>query len=450
MTEWTGISFLLERFAAHAAEDAIIWQEETVSYGALVDQVDGWRRRLADAQLTPGSILAIESDFSPASVAVFLAAADANHILVPLSPAAAAQRVEFLRIAQVEAIIRPGNGPDAAIERLATAADHELYRQLRRLGRPGLVLFSSGSTGASKAAVHDLGKLLLRFHVARHQFRTIAFLLFDHIGGVNTMLYTLSGGGCLVTVGARDPDSVLARVERFHADLLPTSPTFLNLILLGEAHLRHRLDSLKIISYGTEPMAEGTLRRLHALLPDVRLQQTYGLSETGILPVKSVGSDSTWVTPTGDGYLFRVVDGILHIKSDTPMLGYLNAPSPFTADGWLVTGDAVETDGTRLRILGRQSELINVGGEKVYPAEVESVIEGCPNVAEAVVYGEKNPITGAFVCARVHLREPEDKTAAVRRIREFCGERLQRHKIPIRILITAEPLYGSRFKKQRS
>jgi acyl-CoA synthetase (AMP-forming)/AMP-acid ligase II len=143
------------------------------------------------------------------------------------------------------------------------------------------------------------------------------------------------------------------------------------------------------------------------------------------------------------------VDGILHIRSDTPMLGYLNAPSPFTEDGWLATGDAVEVDGERLRILGRRSELISVGGEKVYPAEVEGVILACPNVADAVVYGEKNPITGAIVCARVRLREPEEKTQFLARVREFCGQHLQRYKIPVRITLTEEPLHGGRFKKLR-
>ncbi len=448
--EWAGVSFLLERFAAHAADDAIVWRDGTFSYGALLERVNRWRERLAAARLPAGSVVALESDFSPEAVAAFLALADANHILVPVSPAAGAQREEFLRTSQAEALVTPGNGADAALTPLRTArAGHALYQRLRETGRPGLVLFSSGSTGASKAAVHDLAGLLLRFRTPRRRLRTIAFLLFDHIGGLNTMLYTLAAGGCLITVAERDPDHVLARVARFRAELLPTSPTFLNLMLLSEAYARHRLDSLKLISYGTEPMPEGTLRRLHALLPGVRMQQTYGLSETGILPVKSAGSDSTWVTLTGDGYRFRVVDGTLHIRSDTPMLGYLNAPSPFTEDGWLATGDAVETDGERLRILGRKSELINVGGEKVYPAEVEDTILSCPNVADAVVYGEKNPITGAIVCARVRLREPEEKAAFVKRLREFCGGRLQRHKVPVRVTLTDEPLHGARFKKQR-
>src|SRR5581483_4450949 len=107
---------------------------------------------------------------------------------------------------------------------------------LRAVDHPGLVLFSSGSSGKPKGAVHDLAALLRKFERPRPALRTLAFLLFDHIGGINTLLHVLASGGCLVTVTDRSPDGVLAAVERHRVELLPTSPTFLNLVLLSEAH----------------------------------------------------------------------------------------------------------------------------------------------------------------------------------------------------------------------
>ena len=94
------------------------------------------------------------------------------------------------------------------------------------------------------------------------------------------------------------------------------------------------------------------------------------------------------------GFETRIVDSILQIKADSAMFGYLNAPSPFTDDGYFITGDAVEQDGEYLKILGRKSELINVGGEKVYPQEVENVMLRFPGVQEVLVFGEKNLILG--------------------------------------------------------
>ena len=121
-------------------------------------------------------------------------------------------------------------------------------------------------------------------------------------------------------------------------------------------------------------MLESTLVRCQKLFPHVKLQQTYGLSEVGILRSKSKNSDSVWLKVGGDGFQTRIVNNMLQIKAYSAMLGYLNAPSPFTEEGWLETGDLVESDGDYIRILGRQSEIINVGGEKVYPVEVENII----------------------------------------------------------------------------
>src|SRR5207237_6425767 len=96
----------------------------------------------------------------------------------------------------------------------------------------------------------------------------------------------------------------------------------------------------------------------------------------------------------------------LQIKAKSTMLDYRNEPSPITANGWFNTGDKVEVDGEYFRILGRQSEIINVGRQKVYPAEVESVLQEMPEIAEVSVYGEKNAIVGEIVCAAVRLRKP--------------------------------------------
>nr|WGD59538.1 hypothetical protein P5660_12625 [Bacillus velezensis] len=95
-------------------------------------------------------------------------------------------------------------------------------------------------------------------------------------------------------------------------------------------------------------------------------------------------------------------------RSESAMLGYLNAPSPFDEDGWYDTGDQVETDGEYIRILGRKSEIINVGGEKVFPAEVESVFLEIPNVRDVLITSRKNPITGEIVAAEAVLEKEED------------------------------------------
>ena len=131
------------------------------------------------------------------------------------------------------------------------------------------------------------------------------------------------------------------------------------------------------------------------------------------------------------------------------MLGYLNAPSPFTEDGWFKTGDAVEVNGEYIKILGRESEIINVGGEKVYPQEVENVILEMDNVAEVTVYGEKNPIIGNIVSARVRLQKEVEKKKFIFRLKNYCSEKMQHYKIPIKVIIIDEDQYSNRYKKIR-
>jgi acyl-coenzyme A synthetase/AMP-(fatty) acid ligase len=441
--------FLRERFAAWPGREAIVWRDRSHRYDELLTSVEAWSARLTGEDVAPGCVVSLEADFTPAAVALLLALIDRGCVVVPLTASVEANKPEFREVAQVERTIALDRADEASVARTGRAVDHPLLLGLRERGRPGLVLFSSGSTGKSKAALHDFAPLLDKFRVPRHLLRTLGFLLFDHIGGVNTLFYTLANGGCLVTVRDRTPDAVCRTIERHRVELLPTSPTFLNLLLVSEAHRRHDLSSLKMITYGTEVMPESTLQRLHEALPSVELLQTYGLSELGILRSKSRAADSLWVKLGGEGFQTRVVEGLLEVKAASAMLGYLNAPSPFTEDGWFKTGDAVEVDGEYFRIKGRTSEIINVGGEKVYPAEVESVLQMLEGVEEVVVSGEPNALTGQIVKARVLLSTGEELAAFRKRMHAFCRERLPRFKTPQKVELVRDHVHGERFKKMR-
>ena len=143
------------------------------------------------------------------------------------------------------------------------------------------------------------------------------------------MMHSLSSGNLIVTLKERSPEEVCRLIEKYHVELLPTSPTFINMILLSHVYERYDLFSLKMITYGTEPMPESTLKSLHKILPDVRLKQTYGLSEVGIMSTKSESSDSLYMKIGGEGFETKIEDEILYIRAKSAMMGYLNAPSPF-------------------------------------------------------------------------------------------------------------------------
>jgi len=441
--------FILERLSAHPDRSAFFWRGQPYTGAWLVRQIERDIEYLSGEGVAPGSVVILEGDYSPRNVSLLLALIQQKTIFAPLLPSTLAKTPSLADLVNPGFhITSPADG-EPVIRAQAPIEAHALIRTLRERGGPGLILFTSGSTGQPKGVVHDFARLLTKFHKQRPAMRTLNFLLFDHWGGLNTLLHCLSNLSSVVLPETRTPEHICQLLEQHQVELLPASPTFLNLLLLSKSYEGRDLSALRLITYGSEPMPSSTLAALRAVFPNVELRQTYGLIELGVLRAKSMSSDSLWVKVGGEGYDLRVVDGILHIKADSAMLGYLNAPSPFTDDGYFITGDRVELNGDYMRFLGRDSELINVGGQKVFPAEVEAVLLACEVVADAVVYGQPNPITGKIVCADVQLRGTHEEAEARRTIRRFCAQRLEPFKVPVKIRFVEGGLASDRMKRLR-
>jgi len=442
------IGFILEGLTRQPGP-MLFWRDKTYDGCRLVEQVREDIKYLRGEGIGPGSVVLLRGDYSPRSVSLLLAFIELKAVLAPLLPATLAKAPFLVDVVNPSFLAEVDLADTVTIARRQAAETHELVRKVQESGSPGLILFTSGSTGKPKGVLHDFGRLLVKFHKPRPSLRTLNFLLFDHWGGLNTLLHCLANRSPVVLPESRTPDYICQRIERHRVELLPASPTFLNMLLLSKAYEGRDLSALRLITYGSEPMPAATLTGLRAVFPKVELRQTYGLIELGVLRSKSQSSDSLWVKVGGDGYDLRVVDGILQIKADSAMLGYLNAPSPFTEDGYFITGDRVEVQGEYMRFLGRDSELINVGGQKVFPSEVETVLLECELVEDAVVYGQRHPITGKIVCADIQLRGEQDESEARRAIKRYCSERIEPFKVPVKIQFVQGGLHSDRLKRVR-
>jgi len=443
------IDFLRTQFLLNADKEAIAGPQGPADYAALDREIGNALCWVDQQGIVPGTTVALEADFSLEGIAMLLALIERSCLIAPVASTSRLKKAERCNIAEIEAEVCWDGSHLWRVSHTGRRASHPLYAKLRSERLPGLTLFSSGSTGKSKAILHDVTKLLDKFKRPRAPLRMTAFLLFDHIGGFNTLLHSLSNAACLVLVRDRSPDAVCSAIAEHRVEVLATTPSFLRLLLVSEAYKRYDLSTLQLITYGTEVMPGATLQQVSEVFPQVRLQQTYGLSEIGIMRSKSKSTDSVWVKIGGEGFQTRVVHGMLEIKAASTMLGYLNAPSPFTEDGWFKTGDAVEVDGEFMHILGRNSELINVGGEKVYPAEVESVLQMMSGVEDAIVCAEANTLLGQIVTARVKLISPERLDDFRRRMRLFCKTRLSNFAIPQKVELIDSSLTNECFKKIR-
>ena len=443
------VEFLLKNFERYKYKESIIWKDNNYTYENLLKLFYKYSELLKLNKIEVGSVVAIKADFSPNSISLLLSLINNSCIIVPLSQNEISSNQSLYDISKVEYIISFNDLDKVLIKKIDERKSVKLYKDLREKQHPGLVLFSSGSSGSPKAAVHDFILLLNKFRKNRKVLRTLLFLSFDHWGGLNTMFHILSNSGLLIHVMDRTPKNICSLIEKYKIELLPVSPTFLNLLLLSHEYKNFNLKSLKIISYGTEPMPQITLKKMNTILPNVKLLQTYGLIELGVLQSKSESNNSLWFKVGGDGYETRIINGILQIKANSAMLGYLNASSPFTDDGWFITGDEVLTKGEYIKVLGRKSEIINIGGEKVFPQEVENVILELEDVIDVEIYGESNTITGRIVCAKILTDSDSNRKLLKKKIIKHCKNKLESFKIPIKFVFEKNILYSKRFKKKR-
>ncbi|MFH9738906.1 long-chain fatty acid--CoA ligase [Streptomyces roseolus] len=460
---------LAERFARLGDRPAVIDKGRTHSYGDLARAIRTTADRLRERGVAPHEAVVLNADFSFGSIATLLALYLNRNVVVPLvaftegalrtvNDSCAPRHLVKVADDGSELVVEPMAAADPGTEPGAEsgASTPEAYRPLVEAGAAGLVLLSSGSTGAPKAILHNLDTLVAEKagsgdRVGSRTTNILMFLLFDHIGGINSLLGVFKVNGTAVLPARRTPEEICALIEEHGIRLLPTSPTFLNLILIGDYHRKHDLSSLRMISYGTEPMPEELLRRLHTALPRARLLQTFGTSETGISATTSESSESTYFRISDENVQYRIVDGELQLKSRTQFMGYLNYPDDsLTEDGWFRTGDLVEEkeDGF-LKVKGRAKEVINVGGEKVLPLELESILLGSPLIDDCVVYGRPNSITGQSVCVDVKPSGPMTRAEARRHVREFLEGKVEPFKLPAKVNLVEELRMSERFKKQR-
>lgn len=439
---------LFEKFSNYGRKDALVINDISYSYRDVLSEVNDWIDLISLSEISPGMVVAIEGENSLSLIGLMLALASNKNIVVPLKTETLLQSEGLKTLAQANFSINL----DDKIPRFKALnhySDHIYYKTLRNDNHAGVVLFSSGTTGKPKGIVLSFSKMIKKAELRESNTRILSFLSYDHVGGLNTILYSLCSGGCVIFPQERSVENVLKTIQTWRVEVLPTTPTFINMLLMSGSVSEYDLSSLSLITYGTETMPEVTLKRASILFPEAIFKQTYGLSEVGILPTKSKSSNELWLKIGGSGFNYKIVNNILWIKSDMSMLGYLNADAPFDDEGYFNTQDIVEIDGDYIRILGRQSEIINVAGEKVYPAEIEGVLCQVAKVLDVVIMPEKNPVTGMSIKALICHEKDCDVAELRRQIIRYAKENLEGYKQPMLYNFTQEKLHSSRYKKKR-
>ena len=431
-------------------QTAIIYDGKKYSYNELYIKIKEIESFIKD-KIKSGEVVAILADYSFVSIALFFALYENKNIIAPITSISQKEIDGKVKESFSTKIINLEN-EKLVITNIKSEASHKIINDLQTSKCAGLILFSSGSTGAPKAMIHNLDTLVDSYGDKKQkQINMLVFLMFDHIGGINTMLNILSMNATMIIPQNRNADDICKLIEEYKIAVLPSSPTFLNLILINRSYEKYDLSSLRMITYGTETMPEGLLNRLKAVFSKVKFLQTFGTSETGIAATSSKSSSSTFMKIDDENLEYKIVDNELWLRSKTQILGYLNrSMESFTNDGWFKTGDLVELDNEGfIKIIGRNKEIINVGGQKVLPSEVESVLLGMDEIEDCLVYGEQNAITGQSVSCDVVLKHGIDDSGFKILVRKFCKDKLDNFKIPTRVNVVQKTEFTERFKKSR-
>lgn len=315
---------------------------------------------------------------------------------------------------------------------------------------------TSGTTGEPKLARHTIQALLGRIRQpAANHLRPRWLFTYDPatFGGLQVLLTALVSGAEILTLTRPTAAALAAQALQFNPTHISGTPTFWRAFLqvLGD---RATSLSLEQITLGGEIADQAILDRLKRAFPGAAVSHIYASTEAGALfAVRDglAGFPASWLETGIDGVQLRISDGILHVQSPRAMLAYLNAESPGERpqDPWLITGDLVERTGDRVLFRGRQDLVINVGGMKVRPEEVEQALLALPEVAEARVYGISNPVTGMLVAAEIVPAGPDGEDLARHSILLQLRARMAPHKVPRILKFVASISVSAAGKKGR-
>ena len=302
------------------------------------------------------------------------------------------------------------------------------------------LLLTSGTTGAPKLVAHTLADLTAAIKARSPADGASVWATFYDIrryGGLQIFLRAVLGGASLVLSCAAEPvGEHLARLGRHGVTHLSGTPSHWRQALMNPAI---RNVTPRYVRLSGEIADQTVLDALRTVFPNATVGHAFASTEAGVaFDVNDglAGFPVDYVNCIREGVEMKVADGSLRIRSPRLASRYVGTqPSLVDTDGFVDTGDIVERHGDRYYFVGRKDGVINIGGLKVHPEEVEAVINGHPKVRMSLVRSKRSPVTGSIIVADVVLKpENEDTDAQQVGIKEdilrHCREALPRHKIP--------------------
>jgi acyl-CoA synthetase (AMP-forming)/AMP-acid ligase II len=430
---------------ANAPAPRFFWDRAAAARFTDLDCGTSLGGRLAD--LAGRSVLVATASQLTTALALIELDAVARRLVI-LPPDAEAEHLgAVIAAAGIDAVIDDGAPPNAALElpvRTTCASSiAPTAESLPARVRTEWVLMTSGTTGAPKMVMHDLAGLTAAMQARSPADGAAVWGTFYDIrryGGLQIFLRAVRGGASLVLSNAGEPVADhLARLAEHGVTHLSGTPSQWRRALMSPA-----IQNIapRYVRLSGEIADQAILDSLRAAFPQAAIGHAYASTEAGVgFDVNDglAGFPAGYFGAIRNGVEMKILDGSLRLRSRGVASGYVGGGQALAdADGFVDTGDTVERRGDRYYFTGRRGGIINIGGLKVHPEEIEAVINRHPQVRMSLVRPKRNPITGSIVVADVVLKSEQQGTAArqieVRDdILKFCREALPRHKVPAAI-----------------
>jgi acyl-coenzyme A synthetase/AMP-(fatty) acid ligase len=349
--------------------------------------------------------------------------------------------------AEIDAIVTDGSSAECAafdlpIRVACAPAIAPLAQRPPSRFRTEWVLLTSGTTGVPKMVVHSLAGLTAPIGAQNPDGPVVWGTFYDirRYGGLQIFFRAVLGGASLVLSSAGEPIAEhLARLGRHGVTHLSGTPSHWRRALMSPAI---RMISPRYVRLSGEIADQAILDNLLAVFPQAGIGHAYASTEAGVaFDVNDglAGFPVSYVEQIRNGVEMKVADGSLRIRSPRTASRYVGTEHAALADrdGFVDTGDVVERCGDRYVFAGRRGGIINIGGLKVHPEEVEAVINRHPQVRMSLVRPKKSPITGSIVIADVVLKPDCEHAGGELQVKndilELCRGALPRHKVPAAI-----------------
>ncbi len=436
----------LRAYVANAPAARFIWDRAASARFTDLDRGTSLSGRLAD--LAGRSVLIATASQLTTALALIELDGCARRLTI-LPPDAEADHLgAVIAAAEIDAVVIDDGSADCEAFNLpvrvaCTPTIIPMEQSPPALLRTEWVLLTSGTTGVPKMVVHSLAGLTAPMGARRPAGAAAVWGTFYDIrryGGLQIFFRTILGGASLVLSSAGEPiTDHLARLARHGVTHLLGTPTHWRRALMSAAI---REISPRYVRLSGEIAEQAILDSLHTVFPQAVVIHAYASTEVGVafeVDDGLSGFPAAYVGRIRDDVEMKIVEGSLRVRSPRTAARYVGTEQTLAAaDGFVDTGDIVERRGDRCYFVGRKGGIINIGGLKVHPEEVEAVINRHPQVRMSLVRPKKSPITGSIVVADVVLKSEADSASArqiaVRDdILKFCREALPRHKVPAAI-----------------